>query len=234
MSVTAGYPGKTVTRHGELEAHQNASDRESTFGEMPGEIVSFDPATQTAEVQPLYKPKHDDGSGNLIAIDLPVLEEVPVRFDRCTHGRLTYPLVAGDRVLLRPQMRATELFHTEDEHIATDVRSYSLSDLEAYVDGGESLVNPIEAFDDQHVHLGFDGEGGQFGVRGNINGTMRVDLAPGELLDTLAQLAEACAANTTLVSSGSSEGTHVHTSIPQFEAIALTLRAMISQSGGGA
>jgi len=234
MSTTAGYSGKTTTRRGEAEAHQNASDRESMFGEMPGEIIEFDPATQKAMIQPLYKPRHSDGNGGFIEVDLPVLEEVPVRFDRCLRGRLTYMLEPGDRVQLRPQMRATELFHLEDNHVATDVRSYSLSDLEAYMDGGEPLLNPIQNFDDQHVHLGFDGEDGLFGLRGRINGTMRVDLAPGELLDILAQIAEAAAANTTIVTSGSSVGTYVHSQAANLSALAATLRAMISPAAGGA
>ena len=203
------------------------------YGEMPGEIIEFDPATQKAMIQPLYKPRHSDGNGGFVEVELPVLEEVPVRFDRCLKGRLTYMLEPGDRVQLRPQFRNTERFHTEDIHIANDIRSYSLSDMEAYMDGGESLINPIQQFDDQHVHLGFDGETGMYGVRGRINGTMRVDLAPGELLDVLAQLAEACASNTTLVSSGSSSGTHAHTSVTQFATIAATLRAMISPARGG-
>lgn len=198
MSTTAGYAGKTVTRHGEPEAHQNASDRESMFGEMPGEIIEFDPATQKAMIQPLYKPRHDDGNGNLVAIDLPVLEEVPVRFDRCLHGRLTYPLMPGDRVQLRPQMRATERFHTEDVHIATDVRSYSLSDLEAYVDGGESLINPIQNFDPENMHLGFDGETGMFGLHGSIIGQMKIDLISGELMQMLITTLTALAAENTL------------------------------------
>ena len=187
---------------------------------MPAEIVEFDPATQLASIQPLYMPRH-----NGVPVKLPVLEEVPVHFDHGNAGGMTYPIQPGDRVMLRPQMRSTELFHTTGEHVASDSRSVSLSDMEAFYDGGLSMVEPIPNFDPDNANWRYD-ELGEFGWFGSRDGRTKCQLAPGELIDTLAQLAEACAENTTLVLGGSSSGTHQHTSIPLFNKIAATLRAM--------
>lgn len=198
MSTTTGYNGKTVTRKSEVTAQQATSEREAMWGEMPGEIISFDPATQKAIVQPLYKPKHNGAT-----IILPPLEEVPIRFDRCIHGAMTYPLEPGDRVHLRPIFRNTEKFHTEDNFEANDSRSFSLSDMEGYLDGGEPVdVDPIPNFDPVNAHRRFD-ELGLFGFRSNIQGQISMEMTGGELLQILITAFTALAAENALTNTAS-------------------------------
>jgi len=188
-----GYTGKTNTRAGEATAQQSTSERESMWGELPGEVVAFDPATQKAVIQPLYRPKHDG-----VTIELPPLEEVPVRFDRCFHGGMTYPLEPGDRVHLRPIMRNTEKFHTEDNFESIDARSFSLSDMEAYPAGGEPVeINPIPGFDPDNSHWRFNDEG-VFGFRANVAGQIAVEMTGGELLEILISVLTALNAESTL------------------------------------
>ena len=190
--MSVGYLGKTVNRPNEVAHQQAQTEVETRFGEMPGEIVEFDPVTQKAIVKPLYMPKH-----NGVPIEMPFLEEVPVRFDRVLKGGFTYPIEPGDRVMLRPQMRNTERFHTEDVHISTDTRAVSLSDMEAFIDGGESLVNPIPNFEDLYTHWRFEDEG-LYGWKGSFDGRMRCDLAAGEFMDTVAEFCESHAATASL------------------------------------
>lgn len=193
MATSTGYNGKTVTRDSEVSAQHATTEREAMWGEIPGEIIAFDPATQKAVVQPLYKPKHNGAS-----ITLPPLEEVPVRFDRCEHGGMTYPLVPGDRVLLRPMMRNTEKFHLEDNFEATDARSFSLSDMEAYIDGGEPVeVDPILDFDPLNSHWRFN-DLGVFGFRASIDGKILVEMQGGELMQLLITGFSALASEPTL------------------------------------
>lgn len=193
MSTSTGYSGKTVTRDSEVIAQQATTEREAMFGELPGEIISFDPATQKAIVQPLYKPML-----NGMPVILPPLEDVPVRFDRCLHGGMTYPLELGDRVHLRPIMRNTERFHTEDNFEANDRRSFSLSDMEAYIDGGEPVeLDPIVDFDPVNAHWRFN-DTGSFGFRASIEGQISVEMPGGELLQILITALSSLAAESAL------------------------------------
>lgn len=67
---------------------------------LPGRIESYDPATQKANVQPLIMDgvTLDDGARGAEA--LPVVTDVPVIFPGAGAYRLTFPVAAGDIVLL--------------------------------------------------------------------------------------------------------------------------------------
>ena len=215
-----GLTGKTSSNELDVTEQQILNDRNSLFGEMPAEIVSFDPVSQSATVQPLYKPRHNGAH-----IVLAKLEMVPIHFPHGKKGGLTFPLSAGDRVMLRPQMRSNEAFHTTGEFVANDQRSFSLSDMEGFVDGGRSMTDPIKNFDANNAQWRYDDEG-NFGWFGSDDGKTKCVLGAGELIDTIAKLAEACADNLTTVVGGSSSGNHEHSSKALFEEIAKTLRDM--------
>lgn len=195
--MSLGQLGKTIVSERETTSQQATQEIESQWGEIPAKIIEFFPETQTAKVQPLYMPDHNGENVEMIPI-----EEVPVRFDRCAAGGLTYPLLPNDVVLLRPQMRSTERYHTEGVHIANDRRSFSLSDMEAYIDGGESLTSPIENFDPLNLHLRF-GQGGIFGLHASLLGQMKVEMLGGELLTILIDAFEALSNEPVLVNRSS-------------------------------
>lgn len=151
--MSMGYRGKTTNALRERTATQAQMERESAWGELTGKIVSFDPKTQTASIQPDYKPTHNGEK-----IDMPQLDEVPVRFPRAGGFLVTMPIKEGDKVVLRPQMRSSEKFHEEDKYeIEKDTRTNSLSDMEAFLDGGESLQKPIEEFNNGAVEIRTEG-----------------------------------------------------------------------------
>jgi len=182
--MSVGYTGKVTNWPDDVSGRAREDERLNTWGEIPARIVSIDYASQTATVQPLYRPKF-----NGTAIDMPELVAVPVRFTRAGGGAVTFPVAAGDNVTLRPQMRSSELYHTEDDGAPSDARSFALSDMEAFLDGGESLTNPIPNFDEANVHLRFDPDG-EFGIRGSAAGQIAIEGSEGNIYDLLVQAAE--------------------------------------------
>lgn len=164
----SGYIGKTTNLQRDVVGTQTQSERLDQWGEIDGKIVSFDAEKQTATVQPLYTPRH-----NGQPVQMPELLEVPVRFARAGKGGMTYPVGAGDLVTLRPKMRSSENYHVDGSGEASDARSFNLSDMEAHLDGGESLQDPIKNFDPANVHVRFDDDG-QFGIKGSKDGKVSI------------------------------------------------------------
>jgi hypothetical protein len=67
---------------------------------LPAEVVSYDPATQTAAVQPLIKEVLIDAEGETSAHTLPQISNVPVMFPRSGGWFCSFPIAKGDTVLL--------------------------------------------------------------------------------------------------------------------------------------
>lgn len=63
---------------------------------MPARVVKYDPATQLADVQPVIK----ETLPGLDALDLPLIQKVPVQFPRTHTAFITLPIQTGDMVLL--------------------------------------------------------------------------------------------------------------------------------------
>lgn len=220
--MSVGYRGKTVNLEREVVATQAQAEREAMWGEMPGRIVSFDAEAQTATIQPLYKPRH-----NGVAVDMPELVDVPVRFQRAGGGGITFPIKAGDRVTLRPMMRSTQGYHTGGDYEATDTRSSALSDMEAFLDGGEPLSEPIPNFDADNMHVRFDDDG-LYGIRGSSDGRIKIEGRDGNIYDLLATAIELIASDGLHILTGSSAGLGIHELEHKAELteIAAKLRAM--------
>lgn len=215
-----GRTGKTTNWNQDVTGSQILDERQAMWGEIPGKIVSFDPAKQTATIQPLYEPKF-----NGKPTKMPELLEVPVRMTRAGGGGVTFPVVAGDFVTLRPQMRSSENYLSGEGGAASDSRSFNLSDMEAFLEGGEDLNNPIENFDADNVHMRFD-PAGNYGVRGSKDGKIAIEGSQGNIYSMLARLAEIVAEHETDVTAGSSTGQYSHTMAGEAADIAAKLRAM--------
>lgn len=67
---------------------------------LPGIVVSFDPATCTAVIQPAIGGVQSAADGTLRPTTLPVLPDVPVVFQRGGGALLTFPVQEGDEALL--------------------------------------------------------------------------------------------------------------------------------------
>lgn len=67
---------------------------------IPGKVVSYDRTLKKASVQPLIRRPRTDASGNRVVESLPVINGVPVAFPGAGEFAMTWPLAAGDLVLL--------------------------------------------------------------------------------------------------------------------------------------
>lgn len=62
---------------------------------LVGQVVSFDPATQTATIQPLIRNRKEANY-----VSLPQLQDVPVYFPGSSGQGVTWPVSAGDECLV--------------------------------------------------------------------------------------------------------------------------------------
>lgn len=199
--MSAGRQGKTTNTLDDVIGTKINDAVNSLWGEMPGQVVSFDPVKQTATIQPLFKPKH-----NGVPVTMPELLEVPVRFPRTGTSAQTSPIKAGDKVSLRPQMRSTENYHTEGDGAASDARAFSLSDMEAHLAGGESLNDPLPNFDNENTHIRANAAG-THGVKLSPDGKLEIKGSQGDVFKMLAQVVRLLAEDQLVINYGSSAGT---------------------------
>lgn len=216
-----GYLGKTTNSPGDVRGAATTAERESQWGEIPGKVISFNKQNQTITVQPLYKPKF-----NGLPVDMPVLEEVPMRFQRAGPMAITMPIKPGALVSLKPQMRSQDNYHTTGDGSANDARSFHLTDMEAHLAGGESLTDPIKNFDENNVHLRAN-EDGTKGIKMDESGKLKIESEGGDLMDVLATFMELVANDQLHINYGSSAGEgHRMQNKDQLLALAAKVRGM--------
>ncbi len=91
---------------------------------LPGQVISFDPVSQTANIQPELQ-RNIDGE----LVNLPVLSAVPVRFMKSGDFSITFPLKEGDEIAIYVIERSIDNWF-EDGGIQSpnDTRKFDLSD----------------------------------------------------------------------------------------------------------
>jgi len=67
---------------------------------MPGRVQSYNANTQRADIQPLLDDQVEGDGGDRENAPLPVLENVPVKFQTCGDVGMTFPIAKGSAVLL--------------------------------------------------------------------------------------------------------------------------------------
>lgn len=197
-----GYLGKTTNQDRDVVGAVAQSERESVWGEMPGRVVSVSADGRTVTVQPLYKPKF-----NGVPTDMPVLQEVPLRQALMGGVGVTVPVKPGQNVTLRPQMRSMDNYHVDGDGSASDSRSFSLSDMEAHIAGGESLKDVIPNLDSENVHVRANADGSK-GMKLSPEGKVEFQGPEGNLLDLIADFMELVANDKLQINYGSSAGTN--------------------------
>ena len=117
---------------------------------LPGTVVSFDPATQTAEIQPAVK------AGSLL---FPVLPDVPVFFPGSRENAITWPVFPGDECLVILADADIDAWFDSGEVVAPrSDRKHSLSDAFAFV-GFRSRPNALQDFPEQAALFPHDHDG---------------------------------------------------------------------------
>lgn len=74
----------------------------------PGRVVSYNAAKQTASIQVTVKSFVKQPDGSQKAVDLPILEEVPVQFPGAGGQTMTFPVKAGDECVIMFMSRASD------------------------------------------------------------------------------------------------------------------------------
>jgi hypothetical protein len=116
---------------------------------LPGTIVSYNPATQTATVQPVPAARyHDPETDALVPEAMPQIANVPVRFPVGLGGTIaiTWPLAPGDPVTLEICDRSLDEWKSTGAPatVPQDVRRFDLTDAIA-VPGPRPPSQPIQA-----------------------------------------------------------------------------------------
>jgi hypothetical protein len=111
---------------------------------MPGRVVVFDAAKNTAVVQPLLQRVFVDAAGNETISNAPLLKDVPVWFYRCGNFRLTTHMLPQDLVLLLFCERSIDKWsQTGEESNPLPRRKHSWSDAVAIPGGfGARAIAP--------------------------------------------------------------------------------------------
>ncbi len=123
---------------------------------LPGVIVEFDPVTQIASVQPSIRRVIKEvvgNSANFTLVDLPLLIEVPVIFQRGGGYSMTFPIQTGDECEIRFVERGMDNWFIQggtQDPVAK--RFHALSDAICVV-GLSSQPNVIPDFDPDSVQL---------------------------------------------------------------------------------
>lgn len=177
--TSTGYLGKQTNWETDVVGNQAQQAINEQWGPIPGEIVSYDAATQTATVKPLYKPLH-----NGEPVEMPELYEVPVELPRTANAALTMPIPARTKVMLNPSMRSRESYDDANDGKPSDSRTFHLADMRATIIGGDSLTDPLPNVDPDNTHLRFDAQG-QYGLKGSPDGKVKIEGAEGNIYELI-------------------------------------------------
>jgi hypothetical protein len=148
MTATVKKPSRSPSL---IEVLRYAMDQASgeIFVALPGKVVSYSPSKQTADIKPLLKKDlvFDDGTEEAEA--LPILPEVPVVFPRGGGYFLSFPLEAGDNVLLVFCDRSIDSYSQSSGAVdidPIDLRTHDIADAVAipgFFPNPRALRDPI-------------------------------------------------------------------------------------------
>lgn len=109
--------------------------------EMPGQIIDYNPLTQTATVQPTTPQISRDGTTGIYkAILLPPFSGVPVQFPGGASGGMSFPLAAKDPGVLHFMERSTDSWKAtgqESDQVQDPARQFHFTDA-VFVPGNTS------------------------------------------------------------------------------------------------
>lgn len=109
------------------------SVRDSVFAGLrvacPGRVESYDAAKQTVNVKLLVQDFYEDAGGERRYVSEPVLSNVPLQFPGGGGMRITFPMAAGDPVLVIFADRAIDQWQASgNEGTPEDTRRHHISD----------------------------------------------------------------------------------------------------------
>lgn len=127
--------------------------RASIYTALPGQVISFNPANQTVDVQPTIQGRFLTPAGEWVWVTMPVFPGVPVMFPNGGGFVLTFPIEQGDECLLIVASRCIDAWwQFSGVQVQAEVRFQDLSDCFALV-GPRSLPRAIPNLSINSVQL---------------------------------------------------------------------------------
>ena len=156
---------------------------------LPGRIESYDYTTQKASVLPLLRDVYSDGE----EINMPVIIDVPVVFPAIGSVGLTFPVNAGDGVLLVFAERSLDKWLSRGGVVTPDdPRRFDLSDAIAIV-GLNPFTETSQADNNTDVTL----QNGTAKLKLQTGGKVALGTSTNELLAIIEELIDVIKAITT-------------------------------------
>lgn len=184
----------------EISRQAAASERADIHTNLPGEIVSFDPATQTATVKIQYVPKINGEE-----TPYPELLKVPVNTPRGGGFAMSIPTQPGDLGMLVFAERDLSSWYEEGGDKAGDsTRMHDLSDA-VFIPGG-MMPSPdrLESFNAQNFEVRT--VDGQYKIEMSPDGKFAMVGAQGDIVSLLRDLVELLSTDQLVINYGSSAG----------------------------
>lgn len=155
---------------------------EDTHVALPGRVEVYDASKQKVDVKPLIKRRIGTEEGEELLEELPIITDVPVIFPRSSTFFITFPIAAGDHVMLVFNERSIDKFvagQGEDTD-PDDFRMHDLSDAVAYP-GFYPDVKALTDADSENMVLGLTN-----GVQIHIKPGGEIHLGSKDAADALA------------------------------------------------
>lgn len=113
---------------------------------LPGVVVSYDATKQTISAQVVIQSRYKQADGTLVAYTPPVISNIPVAFPSGGSWSITWPLAAGDPVVLVFAERSLDEWKAtgNSESTPAHLRRFDLSDAIA-IPGAQAPASPLEA-----------------------------------------------------------------------------------------
>jgi hypothetical protein len=101
---------------------------------MPGRIVSYDPTTMTATVQPSIQAMRKSIEGKIEPMDITAIRDVPVHFPGGGGHIMTFPVKEGDECMISFQERSIDNWHQHGgSQQPSDYRKHDINDAIVHV-----------------------------------------------------------------------------------------------------
>lgn len=191
------------------------SNQAQIWTALPGIVSGVDLAKQTVSVQPSVQGSVSDSQGNVTNVNLPVLVDVPIVWPRAGGFALTFPIKAGDEVLVVFSSRCIDAWwQSGGVGVAAEARMHDLSDGFAVL-APTSQSKKLNNVSSSNVQLRDEA------------GTTYVEIAPGGKIKLLGATSIDLEAPTVNL-----KATNINIDGTTVQTGAMTLNGQVTQTGG--
>ena len=186
---------------------------------MPGEVVTFDSAAQTASIQLCLEREVLDEFNAIVQLD-----EVPLVVQSAGGFSVTFPVAAGDPCMVFFAQRGIDNWYLDGgcQKQATR-RHHHLSDA-VFMPGLKAAPDALGGYDTSNFVIRTDDGANQFCM--TPSGQFALSNGTAELVSIVDELAQAVASLQTTVTSGSSSGSWTHNQVAAVNSLRSRLQTL--------